>query len=365
MARPKLKNTADRNKFILKQTNATEPTIAAETYSTDIMVYLNHHNALTDIKVIRKWALKYVVKHPKQFRALSKATDFELRTIGLLAHVKAKGFFLSEKHEEMLLRKVSALVKKYGNVTLADTPVVEKPVVNIDERIASVAGQHLCEVEGAIDEFLLEGKPFSMKGYLESHNVSGPVAKKIAAALAPRIAELKEALEGKDPELKEGYSNFGKVKLKRFLAFVEQIAGDCDQQVVNTKAARKPRARKAKPPAVIVAKLKYLREFPELKLTSEKPTEIVGASEVWLYDTEKRKLQVYYAADGERLTVKGTTILNYDVKTSVAKTLRKPEVVLKGNLTKKGLNTAFKAIKTKPQALNGRTNERLIILKVF
>jgi hypothetical protein len=66
------------------------------------------------------------------------------------------------------------------------------------------------------------------------------------------------------------------------------------------------------------------------------------------------------------LSIKGTTILNYDVATSGAKTIRKPELVTGyATMTKRTLAGEFKALKTKEAAVNGRINEECIILKVF
>jgi hypothetical protein len=152
--------------------------------------------------------------------------------------------------------------------------------------------------------------------------------------------------------------------MKKLIAIVKSISDACAQQAVTAKAARKPRARKEKPPAVLAAKMKYMKEFPELKLKSELPSKIVGASEVWIYNTKYKKVQVYRSLGA--LSIKGTTILNYDVATSGAKTMRKPELVTGFmGMTKRTLAGEFKALKTKESAVNGRVNEDCIILRVF
>jgi hypothetical protein len=362
----KLKTTGERQAFVKKQTQGSEPTISDSNYRLDLLHYLNYHNAYTDISVIRKWALKFVQKeHKKISGGLNKATDFELRLVGLLGHAKLNDYYLAEEHLFKLDTEVKTLCKKYTIAKEETAEAVAKPVVSVQDRVQALARLHLTEVEGAIDDYLTTGKDFSLKTYLTANNVSGAVAKEIANGLLPRYRELDELLTGKDDQLKEGYSFLGKVKQKRFFAFVEGMLNDCKQREQAAKTERKPRARKAKPPTVIAAKLKYLKEFPTLRLTSEKPADIIGASEAWLYDTEKRKLVCYRATDDDKLTIKGTTILNFDVKNSVSKTLRKPEEFFKTKFNKKSLNTAFKGIKSKPQTLNGRTNDRLIIYAIF
>jgi hypothetical protein len=259
------------------------------------------------------------------------------------------------------------LTEKYSAEPKTEKSVV-KPTLVPDTKVdktLQLTKKFRAEVDGAIDEFCLADTPFSMKGFIATQNIPGPVARAIGQSYVGMLKELKEAVDGKDAQLKEAYSHFGKVKLKRFLALVQQIIADCAQQVVAAKTVRKPRVVKEKPASVLVSKLKYLKEFSELKLTSEKPTSIIGAKTVWLYDTAKRKLFVYHAEGTNKLSVKGTTLLNWDVKKSHVKTLRKPEEFLSNSLAAKSIQDRFDKLSTKPQTVNGRTNDDVIILKVF
>jgi hypothetical protein len=66
------------------------------------------------------------------------------------------------------------------------------------------------------------------------------------------------------------------------------------------------------------------------------------------------------------LSIKGTTLIGFDVVGSKSMTLRKPEDFFKGlTIGKRPLNAAFKALKTKPATPNGRINEDCIILGAF
>jgi hypothetical protein len=67
------------------------------------------------------------------------------------------------------------------------------------------------------------------------------------------------------------------------------------------------------------------------------------------------------------LTVKGSTILGWDPKTSTGKTLRKPEEQLKDFLVggKVAMRNYHKAIKGKDAKLNGRINKDMVLLKVY
>lgn len=353
--------TEERQNYIARQ-RGHDPHITEENYNRDLMWFLNYHNKNTEDKIIRKWAYDYQTKrNVKDVAALLKASDFELRSIGMIARAITREEYVSTEHINRINNDIDALVAKYKGTTSA---VVEAQKTIVVDRTKELASKHLAEVEGAIDEYLVNNTEFSMKGYLASNGVSGPVSKQIAQSLLRKQSELKEAVEGKDDQLKEAYSYLGKVKLKRFLGLVQQIIVDCAQQVVTNKV-RKPRVKKEKPAAVQVAKLKYLREFKDMGLTSESPESIIGSEQVWLYDTVKRKAYVYSAETGQKLGVKGTTITGFSVSESGGKTLRKPEEFVKGNMAKRTINATFKSLKTRAQAVNGRTNENVIILKVF
>ena len=128
----------------------------------------------------------------------------------------------------------------------------------------------------------------------------------------------------------------------------------------------KPRKKKAVSSDKLVAKLKYAKDFKELKLTSIRPTEIVGAEVLWVYNTKTRKLGKYVAEFGAQLSVKGSTIQNYDEGQSLAKTLRKPEQKLP-ELLKAGkvpLRKFLEEIKATAIKLNGRINADTILLRV-
>ena len=104
-----------------------------------------------------------------------------------------------------------------------------------------------------------------------------------------------------------------------------------------------------------------------MKLVSINPVDIVGAQELWVYNTKSRKIGKYVAEDmGGALSVKGTTITGYNANNSVQKTLRKPleqltEFKAAGKVQLRKFIDDIKAVDIK---LNGRINEDVILLKV-
>jgi hypothetical protein len=95
------------------------------------------------------------------------------------------------------------------------------------------------------------------------------------------------------------------------------------------------------------------------------PVEIIGASELWVYNSKTRKLGKYVAAAYQTLNVKGTTIINFDVDKSVCKTLRKPSEQLKefARAGKVQLRKFLEEIRATDTKLNGRINADILLLK--
>jgi hypothetical protein len=148
--------------------------------------------------------------------------------------------------------------------------------------------------------------------------------------------------------------------------FYQEIVSACEMLMQEAKVNKKPRAKKAKPAEKIVEKLKYCKANEPLKLVSINPADIVGAKELWVFNIKTRKLGKYIAAEYQELSVKGTSILNFDENQSVQKTLRKPEEQLKEfkSAGKVGLRKFLSDIKAVDIKLNGRCNEDTVLLKV-
>ncbi len=214
----------------------------------------------------------------------------------------------------------------------------------------------------------LPGKPIDI---LAKHNILPQHIPIILDVWKKELNEWYEVQEGKDPQLVEGYSQFGKVQVKNMIKAIEQVISDLNSYISIKKASKTPRKRKPVPVEKIVSKLKYLKEFKDaaakLDLVSVHPTKLHGASEAWVYDTAKRKLHHYIADQySQTFTVKGNTIIGFDTGKSEIKTLRKPGEQLKEIMgSKPAARKFFEGIKATATVPNGRFNENMLILKAF
>ena len=365
--------TAKRKEQIAKAERfmkGSEKQLRPEFYRSDLLHALNYYNYSHDDKEKKKWLISYIAKTDKKLAtALLKLDESKFRHAGILARMEEGGSVLQEKESKFLADRIAELTKL---TKVKDVPVVvaedkpTAPVISIQERMLEKAREVAGEMDGAIDTFILEDKTFDPKDILKSMSVAGPVAKLITPMYDKTIAEIEEAIEGKDEQLNEGYSHIKKTKLKKLLGLYKSIGEACGLQVQVAKASRAPRKRKEKPAGVIVAKMKFLKESTEYGIKSIVAATIVNAQELWVFNTKYRKLQVYRANDAKGLSVKGTSIIGYDPQNSGSKMLRKPELVKTYvGMTKRPLSTAYKALTTKEQAVNGRVNEECILLKVF
>ena len=245
------------------------------------------------------------------------------------------------------------------------------PQISIQERVREASFAMTEEIEDAIESFVADPASFDPKAFKLVNLLRGKQAKAAHARIIRDFYkrqhdEYLEVAEGKDEQLKEGYSHISKANLKKITAFYAEILSACDMLMQEAKVNKKPRAKKPTDKAKVVAKMKYLKQDEKLKLVSINPIDIIGNKELWVYNVKTRKLGKYVAAEFAELQVKGTTITGFDENKSVQKTLRKPEEQLKefkaaGKVALRKFLDEIKAVDIK---LNGRINEDTVLLKV-
>jgi polyphosphate kinase 2 (PPK2 family) len=149
--------------------------------------------------------------------------------------------------------------------------------------------------------------------------------------------------------------------------FIVTIIGTAEVYCIKVPTVRKPRKKKEKPASKIVTKVKVKDEDKQYKIKSIKATDIVGAQQLWLFNTKYRVLTVLNAMGAAGLSVKGTTVINFDEKTSQTKTLRKPELSLATVMTggKIALKKLMDTIKCNPKKVTGRINTDIVILRAI
>ena len=284
-------------------------------------------------------------------------------------HGKDTGAWLKVEIDKVM-REGSADLEEDEDAPKEVKPVVAQP--SIQERVRDAAYAMTAELEDAYEAWQLDPEAFDPKAFKVLNLLKGKDAKAAHARIirdfyARDLAELLELAGGEaDEQLREGYKHRSKKQIRKLIDFLQEIESACNMLMQEAKVNRKPRKTKAVSKDKIVAKLKYKKTEEPLKLVSVNPVDIIGAKELWVYNTKTRKLGKYVAAEFNDLGVKGTTITGFDEHNSICKTLRKPEEKLKEFKTagKVALRKFLDEINATDTKMNGRINEETVLLKV-
>ncbi len=268
-------------------------------------------------------------------------------------------------------------------------------VPSIQERIKDQAHKQSEAIEDWLEGWLTDPKSFDPKGFdFKKHFANKGVTQAHARKLKtfyidalvdydqlermPTAGQLKKMSEFEADQwaqLKEGYAHIKKADIKNYRIAIGELIAALDFVIDSAKATRKPRKPKVYSADKLVAKLKYCTTDEKYKLASISPDQIIGASELWVFNIKTRKIGKYVASNidpkgmqrqGSGLSVKGTSIIGYDEKESIQKTLRKPDQQLKEfkDSGKVKLRKFLDDIKTTDTKLNGRCNPDTVLLKV-
>ena len=344
-----------------------EPSTDPFNYKMSLVHVTNWYNLNIDFKQARTYIHEYLIstERKKLVPTINKASDSEIRSLGVLCRLKLREEYLEDVHSTYIEDTIKRLIEIYSLVKEPDLLVTTKvePKIKVD-KTHELAIQYSEDIEGAIDDFVKNKKSdFDITSYLKAREITGPVAKDIGSYYNELLKELEEVET--DLDLQEGYSNFTKAQLKKFITFVSSIVNGCNQRIVSAKVS-KPRVKKPIPLNKIIEKVKYLKEFGDLKLKSISPTSLVDSNEIWTYNTKYRKLAVYKAVKDTKLTIKGTAILGFDINESIQIMLRKPEEFFNNTaIAKKALGANIKTMNAKTVTPNGRLNEDTILLGAF
>ena len=283
------------------------------------------------------------------------------------AKMKLNG--LPDAIPEYVTNKLTELLT-YGTAKLAEKTSAKAPAVKrtIQDHMREKQYDIVGELEAQYDAYMAGTELPDFVTYFRDSKMPQQFVSRIVSYYADIEAELVASQgKGADSQLAEAYKWVTKTDLKRMQQFYTKLTDALNTYGAVKAAVRKARVRKPVSKEKLVKKVKYCTEDTTLNLVSINPVDVIGAKELWVYNRKTRKLGKYQAAaDSGTLGIKGTAILGYDDKTSVAKTVRKPEVVLKKFMAagKVALRTWLDEMSTTGVQMNGRLNADTMLLKV-
>lgn len=206
-------------------------------------------------------------------------------------------------------------------------------------------------------------------------------AKELLDELESVSSDIKLAIDGTDPTI---VNNVRPTLLRKKLALTtslihevstyiatfgkKQKAPKLDENGEPVVVVRKPRRKKPLSVEKMVSRLLFQEKDDELGLVSIPKEKIVGAHELWVYNTKYANLTVYRTTAEAGFTVRGTTLVGFDEASSVSKKIgRKAKEITKNLMlsTKPQLKKFMDGISSTPTKPTGRINENTIIMRAL
>jgi hypothetical protein len=324
---------------------------------------LNWYNYMCTIEDAREYISDYLVSKMRNddIQILGKVSDMWITTSAAwLCRMTMRGLILPVEHVNVLIDcKIKDILMR-APVKVEAVAEVNKPSVR--DRMKDKGSDIIGDIESLIDS----GKNFSLYSWLQQNSVPALYVPMIVNYYTPWRDELGEAVEGTDPDLKEAYSYMTRKQLKLRHQFFVTLIDDALRYGGNVKKDRKPRKKKFISVDKKLKNFKYQKTDNELKITSISPEKVIGAQEVWAVNTRYKTLTVYRAIDRGGLQVKGTTIINFDEKTSMTKrTGRKVEEYINKVLTLNKIQLRKLMDELKYDApMAARTSDNTVLLRM-
>lgn len=326
-------------------------------------------------KEFKRETVKYAKEHELDWKALNALDEKSFVVIGKYTTILNGGGELPDNYAVGFDKYMNALIAE-GKEKLNEKKAVEQksqaPALTVQDYVRLQATPIAEMFDEWMDTLAKVKKPDASKRpdpvkLMQVANFSSAHAAWIKRFYKSDIEELEVAVTGKDEDLKEGYAGYSKAQLKRMLEFLNEVIQAATMVSQAKKAVRKPRKKKAPSVEKQVDKIQFKKQDTELGVASVNPATIVGATQVWVYNSRVRKLIKFVAMDEKGIGVKGTTLQNISTDFSVQKGVRKPKEVLAdfmsaGKVTLRTFMDSIKAVESKPTP---RLNEHCVILKVI
>ena len=320
-------------------------------------------------KEFREWIKKHSGWDKKVQKSVLGNHDWRFLTIGQYAFFYNKVGWMPQTTRSFIEGKLETLIEK-GNETLAEKAEAKKVVKLKPKIIRQELPMFLDAVEKSVEQLGEGKKAAGIDGLLVTLKLNKQEAGEAYEDLSHILDEFNELvrvrkIKGRndwDEQLVEGYSHISRPHTKKIVDYLTEAT----MKLIDLKDKKIVRRKKPQDPRKIVARLRYLQADKDLNIASTNPVDILGSSEVWIYDTKRRRLGLYKSKGDGGLGVRGTSITGYDEGLSYEKTLRKPEeqLPLIMKKSKNALHEQVGKIRGKQMKVKTRINPHMLLLKV-
>ena len=333
----------------------------------DGLYFYSYYCDFDDLKKdFKTYALKYFKPEDVKFvlRWHKKAAK-TLFTSAKLARMVNRGLPENEHNLKHFKKNFLDTLEdcKIYSLWTKDNTEEDKPkaaVISPTKRLENKCNEKvLSHMEETIDNMLCghEYKEINATELVGANNIPAKGCELIMKALHTEVTFYEEIKSGQCDQLVEAYDWLGKREINKIIKTVNDWICDIEKYRQSIKKTV-VRVKKVKPAGTQVKDLKFDKDNSTVAAHK-----IPGAVECIIFNSKYRKLQVYYAIGRSGLSVKGTTIKDFD-------DVKSYQVTVRQNLVEDILSKDPKQVdkffgpKIKRAKVNGRVNEHCRIVYV-
>jgi hypothetical protein len=345
-------------------------------YQSEYGNALSWYNFIVDQKDCRAFLVDWFKEDKDKLKTLSKVPDTLLpRTYANSARIAMRGFPLNERDKSRIWEKVEETVNK--RTKLEEDDASPEPVVKVAKKPLIAGHFIISDVNDEIENLVIGEDVKNMPQILKPYRMTDRHYLDCVEKIQPILAEFAELVEIRrtpkanltdmQSQLLDSYAHLTGMKIvKDIVKLLESYVNDLKKSYVSKQVA-KVRKKKPKDKSKLVQNLKFLASDTALGVTSVEPINLLNCSEVWTYDTKTRKISKYFSPVSGSITVRGASLVGFDVNFSNSRLLRKPETQVKEfvSLAKNGLTKWYSAVRSKSSPVRARLTPTTLILKVF
>jgi hypothetical protein len=352
-------------------TYGEEPTYTGDPYSPkyryfEMSIY-NWLNNIYDYDDYKTFFKDYCETKKYDFSVVSKLPSYDFRKLGALSYILNSENTYPKSYHDKFDSALFELIAK-----CVSQPEVVESYEN-DDKLSKRDKDCIAYVDAYNDfDVMIKKDKLSedeITSYVKQRAINIQVMKLLEQHYKDDVEDYKNSLEDLDKRRKTymvqkslytKYMNGSQLIYTTISKIVNNIS--------NVKSAnRKPRRKKKIDTSKLVAKLNYMLSDKSLSLESINPESIIGKKNLLIFNTKTRKFGIFYSKDDSGLSIKGSTIENFDEEKSVCKTLRKPNEQIHDltSLSIRNIKKNFDQIKAVQTSLKGRINKDILLLKVL
>lgn len=356
-------------------------------FSNKYSAALNWANAVLESDELADEVIIYLtsIDH-KEVDVFKQIPHWKLAHIGKICWLINSGCPVKEETLNFLSGKLLQIRKDFSDyveeVEIDETAeVIDFPKRNIKEVRRQILKEKLIsEIDNMLDLAVIAETNIddsAVYGMANAEKEDIKLFDELYKHYSQRSIMLIAEIESLDTENLQDIESFDDVEtLQRYINDLESHVNNINSvlsQVAsysgNQKALRKSFKRKSKMKSAEnqIKNLKFKVQDSKYQLSSIPSVSVIGAQTLAVFNTKNRKLGIYIAKDETGLSIKGTTIQNFDEERSVQKTLKDPKILkdIQSGLIRRAFTLFTGQMRTKGALLNGRLNEHIILVRAY